>query len=195
MNYLAHIYLSGDNHDLMVGNFIADAVKGRQLDKYQQSIQQGIQLHREIDSYTDTHEITRKSKARLFGRYSHYAAVIVDIFYDHYLAVDWATYHDEDLEKYTQKVYSVLNNYETILPEKIKYMLQYMVPQNWLLNYGNLEGIERVLRGMSRRTTFDSGMDLAIEDLNLYYQEFKDDFEAFFPELVDHCDDVKRSFK
>lgn len=179
----------------MVGNFIADAVKGKQLQKFPVEIQQGIHLHREIDSFTDSHETTRLSKSRLYPKYRHYSAVIVDIFYDHFLAAEWSDFHDESLESFTGNVYETLNEYESILPKRIKYMLQYMVPQNWLLNYGNLEGVARVLKGMSNRTSFDSGMERAIEDLELHYEDFRNDFFAFFPDLEKHSENFKENLK
>ena len=193
MNYLAHIFLSGDEQDLMVGNFIADAVKGKQIDEYEEGIQQGIKLHRAIDTFTDSHAITKQSKQRLYDKYRHYAGVIVDIYYDHFLAQNWATYHASHLQEYTVEVYGILEDYNSILPDRIKYMLQYMVPQNWLLNYAHFEGIERVLTGMSNRTKFDSGMEYAINELKEHYSLFEQEFEAFFPLLQEYVEETIQS--
>ena len=110
MNYLAHTYLSGTDSDILVGNFIADAVKGRQVDNYSEKIQQGIHLHREIDTYTDSHEVTKRSKSRLYEKYRHYSAVIIDIFYDHYLAVEWNNYHQQNLESSKVEYTSLVND-------------------------------------------------------------------------------------
>ncbi len=92
MNFLAHLYLSPDNTEIIIGNFIADHIVGNKFQQYSDAIQKGIMLHREIDTYTDAHAIVRRSKRRLNERYRHYNGVIIDIFYDHFLAVNWNTY-------------------------------------------------------------------------------------------------------
>ena len=184
MNFLAHAYLSGNDEGILVGNFIGDFVKGRKFNNYDNKIITGIKLHREIDRYTDSHEIVHKSKSLLTTKYRHYSAVIVDIFYDHFLAANWKDYHRTDLLTFTLDVYEVLQNHDDILPPRVKKMLGYMISGNWLYNYSHIEGINNVLGGMARRTKFESGMENASDDLELYYEEFKSDFQAFFPDLI-----------
>lgn len=183
MNYLAHAYLSGDDRELLVGNFIADAVKGKAMDNFADGIKRGIVLHRAIDDYTDNHPLHKVSRVRLRERYGHYSGVLVDIFYDHFLAKNWSNYSAIRLLDYTMYVFGVMEENEDVLPERINYMLQFMVPQNWLLNYANLEGIRRVLRGMANRARFESNMENGVEDLILSYGEFEADFTRFFPDL------------
>ena len=120
MNFLAHIYLSGNNHFLKLGNFIADAVKGKTYSKYPLEIQQGILLHRKIDSFTDHHPIFKKSVSRLFPTHRHYSRVIIDIFYDHFLAKEWNTYSNIPLNTYINDFYSLLNDNYEYLPKRIK---------------------------------------------------------------------------
>ena len=194
MNYLAHIFLSGGQRDLMVGNFIADAVKGKQLERFTPEIQRGIRLHRAIDSFTDNHEITKQSRQRLYTEYRHYSGVIIDIYYDHFLAKNWSQYHHLDLKDFTIEVYKTLDEYREILPQKVVYMLQYMVPQNWLLNYAHYDGIERVLTGMSRRTRFDSRMELAINELKEHNELFEEEFTAFFPLLQSFVSNEQKNY-
>lgn len=184
MNFLAHVYLSGNDEPAMVGNFIGDFVKGRNLtEQYGEGIARGIELHRAIDEFTDRHPIVKQSKARLWPTYRHYSAVIVDIFYDHYLAAGWSTYSDEPLEKYAERVYAIMARHDPILPEQVRHMLGYMSRGNWLVGYSYVEGIRRALTGMSRRATFESKMEQAVIDLKLHYEEFQSDFGQFFPEL------------
>ncbi|WP_117880348.1 acyl carrier protein phosphodiesterase [Aureibaculum luteum] len=183
MNFLAHIYLSGNNDLLKIGNFIADGIVGNKYKHLPIAVQKGIQLHRKIDSFTDTHPIVRKSKKRLHPRYRHYNGVIIDILYDHYLAKNWLVYSDIELNAYTQQFYTLLTDNHEILPEKIKKLLPYMIKDNWLYNYRTIEGIETVLIGMNKRTKNISKMNLAIEDLQLYYTDFEDDFTTFFEDL------------
>ncbi len=184
MNFLAHIYLSNENEHIKIGNFIADAIKGNRYKHLPEEIQRGIILHREIDSFTDMHETVRKSKRRLHPRYRHYDGVIIDILYDHFLAKNWANYSEIPLEKYTRDFYTILTKNYELLPEKTKHMMPYLIKDNWLYNYGNLNGIERVLQGMNRRTQEKSQMHLAINDLKINYSNFENDFTVFFEELI-----------
>ncbi len=184
MNFLAHLYLSGNEAKIMVGNFIGDFVKGKNLlARYEPEIAKGIELHRAIDYFTDLHPTVRQSKNRLRPKYRHYSGIIVDIFYDHFLARNWDQYSDVLLPDYAEQVYKVIHQHEAILPEEVKYMLPYMTRGNWLVNYAKLEGIEKALSGMTRRTTYESRMNESIEDLKSSYEEFGNEFELFFPEL------------
>ncbi len=189
MNFLAHIYLSFDNPKVMVGNFIGDFVKGRNLlDQFEPEIVKGINLHRTIDEFTDHHPVVSESKRRLRPKYRHYAAVIVDVFYDHFLARYWNNYHPELLTTYSSQTYNTLENHWEILPGGVKHMLPYMKRDNWLLNYGKLEGIGRALTGMSQRTRHESKMEQSIAELEDYYEDFKKEFELFFPDLIRHSE-------
>ncbi|MBL6447866.1 DUF479 domain-containing protein [Fulvivirga sp. 29W222] len=183
MNFLAHLYLSGNNEEIIVGNFIGDFVKGKSYEVYSKDIQLGILLHRNIDEYTDHHKVVLRSKKRLWGKYRHYAAVIVDIFYDHFLAVNWTDFHNSPLTDYAQYIYELIQSYENQLPKGVKHMLPYMIKHNWLLNYANTNGIHDALSGMARRTTFKSKMDEAVNDLKHHYDEFEGEFKVFFPDV------------
>lgn len=183
MNFLAHIYLSGKDEELILGNFIADSIKGKKYLKYQPGVQKGILLHRRIDHFTDTHPIVRSSAAKLHKNYSHYSGVIVDIYYDHFLASQWNQYSNVPLEKFVADFYKLLQKNFDLLPAPIQRFLPYMVAENWLLSYASLEGIGRILYQMNIRTKNIVRMDRAVSDLKEHYQEFQEEFKAFFPEL------------
>ncbi len=185
MNFLAHLYLSKSNENILIGNFIADAVKGKKYNNYPKEIKAGILLHREIDNYTDNHPIVRKSKRRLNERYRHYNGVIIDILYDHFLAKNWKKYSEIPLNVYAKNIYSFLEKNNEVLPLRAQNMLPYMVEFNWLVSYASIDGIARVLTGMNKRTKGISQMDLAVEDLQLHYKEFEDDFTTFFIDLIE----------
>jgi acyl carrier protein phosphodiesterase len=189
MNFLAHIFLSGENDKLMVGNFIGDFVKGRNaLGKFESEIAKGIELHRVIDEFTDTHEVVAQSKNRLRPKFRHYSGVIVDVFYDHFLAKNWDTYHVEPLPNFAARAYRTIESFDPILPKEVKYLLPYMISGNWLVNYAKPEGIHRALSGMSRRTPYESKMDEATRELVNHDDEFKAEFDKFFPLLHSHCE-------
>ncbi len=184
MNFLAHIYLSFDDPDITLGNFFADHIRGNKFKHLPDKIQKGILLHREIDTFTDSHPIAKKSSKRLHKNYSHYSRVIVDIFYDHFLAKNWNDYSDQPLKIYVENFYDLLEKNYDILPLGTKRMMPYMLADNWLYNYSNLKGISRVLNGMNRRTKNKSKMNFAILDLEEHYSEFEKEFTAFFAELI-----------
>jgi len=186
MNFLAHIYLSGDNEGVTIGNFIADGIKGKRYLKYPTQIQKGILLHRSIDSYTDSHPTVRKSTKRLHENYGHYSGVIVDILYDHFLAKNWKKYHDIPLDEYVNNFYELLRNSYEVLPTRIKRMMPYMISDNWLLSYATVKGISKILAQMNVRTKGKSKMNFAVLELEEFYIEFEQEFTSFFTELIDH---------
>jgi len=189
MNFLAHIYLSGDNPKVKVGNFMADSIRGKKYNEFPQDYKNGILLHRAIDTFTDAHPTVRKSTRKLHANYSHYSGVIVDIFYDHFLAKNWQHYCDVPLESYVDDFYDLLQEHYHILPMNIKRMMPYMIADNWLVSYAKIEGISKVLNGMNRRTQNRSKMNYATEELQDHYGEFESEFTSFFKELKEFCSD------
>ncbi len=183
MNHLAHLFLSQHNPQWMVGNYIADHVKGKQVLDFPIGIQEGIQMHRDIDSFTDQHEIVQQSKERLYPKYHKYAAVLVDMFYDHVLAKEWASYSPLRLSSFTQACYLALAKQREIYPESVQRMYDHMSTHDWLNSYANLDGMQRALSGLAHRASFDSKMDEAIVDLERDYDLYKNEFELFFPKL------------
>jgi len=168
----------------MIGNFIADHIRGNHYEGFSKEIKQGIFLHREIDTFTDAHKIVRKSKRRLHKRYRHYDGVIIDIFYDYFLAKNWANYSAIPLDVYTKSVYSLFDKIASELPKKSQQFITYMIEYNILFNYQYKEGIAKVLNGMNHRTKGKSQMNLAIEDLNNLEVELQEDFTLFFNDLM-----------
>jgi acyl carrier protein phosphodiesterase len=184
MNYLAHIYLSGENNLVTIGNFIADGIKGKDYKQYSKEVQIGILLHRNIDTFTDAHKTVRKSTKRLHEKYSHFSGIIVDMLYDHFLAKNWCKYSDIPLKDYAESFYDSLEEHYTILPLRIQKMMPYMLADNWLVSYASIEGITKALEGMNRRTKNRSGMNEAINELKEFYAEFENEFMQFFDELI-----------
>ena len=187
MNYLAHIYLSGTNDLLKIGNFMADSIKGHDYEKFDSEIKKGILLHRHIDSFTDMHPIYRQSKHRLHEKYGHYSGVIMDILYDHFLAKNWSKYSDEKLEDYANDFYQLLQDNYDILTERIKGMMPYMIARNWFVSYATIAGLEMILFQMDYKTKHRANMQEAIVELQDFYTEFESEFFLFFEELIISC--------
>lgn len=189
MNFLAHIFLSGNNDLIKIGNFMADGIRGNDYLEYPEEIQKGIILHRAIDTFTDAHPIWRKSKHRLHERYGHYSGVIIDILYDHFLAKNWKQYADENLEDYVERFYqSLKDNYEILSP-KTKKLMPFMIESNWLVSYASIAGIERILFQMDYRTKHRAHMHNAVQELQEFYTEFEDEFTLFFVDLIEMVED------
>jgi len=186
MNFLAHIYLSGNNDLIKIGNFIADGIRGHDYEQFPIDVQKGILIHRAIDTFTDAHPIFRQSKHRLHEAYGHYSGVIMDIFYDHFLAKNWTSYSDEKLENYAERFYqSLRDNYDWLNP-KTQAMMPSMIGRNWLASYATVEGIGMILFQMDHRTKNRVSMQNAVKELEQYYTEFESEFTTFFEELRAH---------
>jgi acyl carrier protein phosphodiesterase len=195
MNFLAHLYLSQNDTNIMIGNFIADHIRGNNYEGFSKEIQQGIFLHREIDTFTDAHKIVRKSKRRLHERYGHYDGVIIDIFYDYFLAKNWDNYSAIPLDIYTGSINKLFNEISAELPVKSQQFIKYMIEFNILFNYQFEDGIEKVLNGMNHRTKGKSQMNLAIEDLKKLTKEFEEDFSVFFEDLRNFSNQKTKEIK
>jgi acyl carrier protein phosphodiesterase len=187
MNFLAHIYLSGSNDMVKIGNFMADSVRGNKFENYSIELKKGILLHRAIDSFTDSHPIYRQSKHRLHEKYGHYSGVIMDIFYDHYLAKNWHKYSDEPLETYADNFYSLLQRNYDILTPTVQKMIPYMMARNWLVCYASIEGLTTILFQMDHRTKNRVAMHESINELQEFNAQFEQEFFDFFEELTDFC--------
>ncbi|WP_299251567.1 acyl carrier protein phosphodiesterase [uncultured Cytophaga sp.] len=193
MNFLAHIYLSGSDQQSMIGNFIADSVKGKEILIYSSEIQEGIKFHRFIDTYTDTHPTILEAKKIIAPYFGKYNAVVIDIYMDHFLAKDWNHFSNVPLEAFSQSVYAILDTNKSILPDRLQEILPYMTKQDWLSNYAYFHGMEQVFKGMSRRAAFVSHMEDATEVLKKHYAEFQECFNDFFPSLVEAAGNYKNT--
>jgi len=185
MNFLAHIYLSGDNDLIKIGNFIADGIHGRP-ENFPPDVEKGIILHRHIDTYTDAHPIFRQGTKRLHAAYHHYAGVIMDIFYDHFLAKNWKEYSEIPLADYVSDFYRNLKDNHDLLTDRAKGMMPYMIQHDWLGSYATVEGIGRILAQMDHRTKYRSGMGRSVKELEEFYDEYDREFREFFADIQQH---------
>ncbi|WP_025761593.1 acyl carrier protein phosphodiesterase [Dyadobacter tibetensis] len=188
MNYLAHILLSGNSENVIMGNFVGDFVKGRLLhEKYPDWSKEyllGLRLHRFIDYYTDTHAVVREAKKRIALRYGRISGIIVDIYFDYFLASDFLNFCPIPLTEYSQNMYALFERRKEMVPNSMQGMVSHMVRQNWLLSYATLEGIDLTFSRMSRRAEFllpiqNAGMELRNNE-DIYRRYFKE----FYPELT-----------
>lgn len=191
MNFLAHAFLSGNDRDVLFGNFVADSIKGKAVENYSFNVRQGVSFHRFIDAYTDSHAAVRQSNEKLQPVFHKYSGVVTDIFFDHFLAIHWSNYNSIPLSDFASYVYQILLERYVILPPRSRRILPWMMAQNWLVGYANLSDLNRVFRGMSRRTVFDSNMERAVDFLCENYVFFEQRFQLFLPELIHASNEFK----
>ena len=188
MNFLAHIYLSGNSDEMMIGNFIGDYVKGKAYLQYPGDIRRGILLHRDIDSFTDTHDATRECKSFVSSKYGLYAGIVIDIFYDHFLAVNWSKYSTLTLSEYAKKKYAVIEQYHDIFPKDVKLFFPFFLRSSWLETYSSRSGIGSVLRRMAFRTSIPDHSSFAVEMLKENNESLQDLFFIFFDEVIEYIE-------
>lgn len=191
LNFLAHIYLSDNSEEIMIGNFIADSIRGNHFEHLPTGVIKGIKLHRSIDEYTDQHLMVKQSIYRLQPRFNRYAGIISDIFYDYFLAKNWTKYSTIPLIEFSENFYRILEENYGLLPLEIQTVLPNMIKHNWLLNYGNFNGIQKTLEGMTSRIGNKLDLSLAIETLKADEEDFGSDFEQFFPDLINHVQNFR----
>lgn len=183
MNFLAHIYLSGEEPEIQLGNFIGDWVKGKQFENFPPKIKQGILLHRKIDEFTDKNEIFLKSSHRLMEIYGKYAGIVADILYDHFLAKNWQNYHRKPLKKFTQKFYSLIEQNLQFLPEKAKRYAPVFIKNDRLSCYADFDCFLDVLEKMSIYTSLPDKTSKAKEHIAKEYLTYEKEFVEFFEQM------------
>jgi len=187
MNYLFHLYLSGDDPEILTGNFMGDFVKGRLGDAYPPRLRRGIELHRGIDSFAQGDPQFTRSRLRLSEDFGLYRGILVDLFYDHFLAVTWSDWSTEPLEEYLQRARCVVEGNRCHLPER----LQGLVPiifEDLILSYRKTEGIEQALLRLSKRVKRANPLAGGGKELTRNYKGLQDDFLEFLPAAREYAD-------
>lgn len=183
MNYLAHLFLSANTPAGVIGNLAVDFLKGQGGYRHD-GIAEGMARHRRIDQLTDTHPAFRASCGRIGEPHGRYAGVIVDLFYDHLLAIHWERYAGQTLDVFSAWAYGLLQAHQAWLPPRLQRALPYMVAENWLSQYRHVDGIRRALGGLSRRARRPIELQLHLADLDAHFAAFEADFHTFFPAMM-----------
>jgi acyl carrier protein phosphodiesterase len=184
MNYLAHAALSFHNAPVLVGQFIADDIKGSQWMNYEAGIQRGILLHRFIDDFTDHHPVVLELKSRLYPSLGKFAGVALDVLFDHCLSIRWESHFGANRNESISGFYQTLHINQLHFTEKRRYILDRMIEYNWMNMYAERDGTARILHQMSRRITIDNPLDRAWEAFELHEAAVISTFDVFFPELL-----------
>ncbi len=189
MNWLAHLLLSKPDTESRLGNLLADLVKGAERENLNDQIKQGIKHHQTIDAFTDSHTIVHRSKQRISSTYRRFAGILIDGFYDHFLAKNWHIYSSQSLDDFTAEIYQSFLAYPEPLPRYASQVITQMAKEDWLGRYRNLEGIEYLLIRLSNRLShrfknkIEVNLEPAINELTSNYIDLENDFLEFFPLL------------
>ncbi len=183
MNYLAHLFLSGEDDEIRFGNYLGDHLRKAQWAEYSERVRIGLELHALIDHTTDRHPMVMASRQRMRPSQHKFSPVVQDLLYDHFLAKNWARFHSVPLEVYTRNAYERLQAFQPHMPASVLRMFEHMRTHDWLESYARLEGLNKALGGMARRTRFVSDMERAVEDLASEMDAYESDFMRFFPDL------------
>lgn len=187
MNYLAHLYLSGSDEALRFGNFIGDAVKGNKYLLLPKPIQEGIILHRKIDTFTDHHPICKETKQLFSPIFGHYKGVILDVMNDHFLSLHWERYHDQPLNQYLMEFEKSFQTFATHLTPEARHFYEMFISRKFMHQYDTFEGLELTLQGMERRIGHKVPLSQSISDLKTHYSLFENGFQLFFNEIQAYC--------
>lgn len=179
MNFLGHIFLTPNDDDLLLGNFIADSVKGDPLKLYLGKVAEGIRFHRAIDAFTDSHPLVKQGVGRFRATQGRYASVVIDVVYDHILASNWHDFHAEPLDGFAQSVYERLEARQPEFPERVRQYFPYMKLQNWLYNYRSEQGLLKSLQGLDRRSAAQTAMHRALDVYLMDQGMFREEFDGF----------------
>jgi len=188
MNFLAHLYLSGDSDEIKLGNFIGDFVKGNQYLQYPDRVAYGILLHRSIDSFTDSHSDVKECLKFLRPGYGRYSGIIVDVFFDHFLAANWNEYSVYTLRRFSKHAHAVFLSNFFLLPMRVKQFLPFLIQHKRLESYARRENQLNVFEIMSRRTSLPANSDWAMQILNQEYDQFDTLFRRFFTDMIEYVE-------
>ena len=188
MNWLAHLFLSQPNGAHRLGNILGDLVKGKERKELHPCFNAGIKSHLLIDSFTDNHLVVKRSKRRIDREHRRYSGVLVDVFYDHFLAKNWRCYSQVSLADFTEEVYRSFAKYWDFVPVFSRMVISRMREQKWLLSYSSVDGVEATLKRIKAKLSAKHKklflVDRFLEELEINYLDLERDFNEFFPEII-----------
>ncbi|AGX44231.1 ACP phosphodiesterase [Clostridium saccharobutylicum] len=193
MNYLAHVYLADNSEENMLGNFLGDFVNKSLENEFEYSIRQGIFMHKKLDTFTDSHPDFLNSRKRISKTNRRLAGVLIDIFYDHFLAKNWYEYSSISLEEYSENFYNILKKFSYCLPDKLIKRMPFIIEENWLVSYRNISGIEITVERIAKRfSNTKHPLVNPIDELINNYESLENDFKCFYPHAIEYANEVKR---
>jgi acyl carrier protein phosphodiesterase len=188
VNYLAHLFLSPDDPELLLGSLIADFTRGRLetlARDWSPGVMRGIALHRQVDRFTDDHPRVMRARRRISAPYRRYSGIILDILFDHFLCRYWSEFTRRDRDEFIRDVYRLLEQRRAQLPAPLHALVPRMRREDWLGSYRDLEVVGLVFERMATRLRQPNELGGALVEVRRHYPELAEDFRYFFPELID----------
>lgn len=187
MNLVAHQLLSFNDKDLQIGNLLGDYIKGNKYLMFPDKIKIGILLHREIDSFTDSHEIVKKSASYFHSSQHKFSPIIIDVIYDYFLIKHWHLFSKIPFDIFKENCYQLFQNRYNNLPEKLQTKISYLIKYDWYNNYKTIDGVQKTLKGIGKQSKFDNNLDNIIPEFKINFNDLENDFLIFYPKLIKHC--------
>ena len=191
MNFLAHTFLSCQDEELLTGNFMADFISNNEAKNLKPQLLSGVHLHKKIDSFTDQHDGVRDSIKLVRPSQGKYSPVVVDILFDYFLTKNWASYSNENMRLFTDRVYNILLNNQPFFPERLKDLLPKMIDDDFLMSCSNEDRLRKTFERVKRRAKFDNNFDKVHIDLAKYHDVLDSHFNYFFPHLIAHINECQ----
>jgi acyl carrier protein phosphodiesterase len=194
MNWLAHILLSKRDVNYQLGNLLADPFKGKLWPSAHPTLFDGVQMHKSIDIFTDSHVVVACCKARL-GTQGYLKGVVVDLLFDHFLSQSWSTYSDLSLDDFVELFHKQARLTTKSFPTKQSHFIEKVISSNLLLSYKDFDGfitaLQRVDARLSDRIKKKDSTLNYIHLVEQHYLKMRGDFELFFPCLIAHFKEHK----
>lgn len=187
MNYVAHQVLSFSRPAIQLGNLLGEVVKGRKYEHYPSEVQQGILLHRFIDTFTDSHPLVHQSTKLLHHQQGKYAPIVVDVLFDYFLIKHWDKFVNEEFSLFKNNCYTLFQANTVLYPTRLNEILHYMLKYDWFLTYSTLEGVSKTLKNISKRTRFENQLSHTEEIIQQNLENLEENFLLFYPELEKNC--------
>jgi acyl carrier protein phosphodiesterase len=184
MNHLAHLYLATPTAESLIGNLSGDFVKGALGARFPPAIRKGIEQHRRIDAFTDSHPSAGEFRRVLTPEHGHYARVIADMFFDHFLACRFEEIAGEALDAFLARTFALIDPHAAELPGRLRVLYPHIRDERWLQSYRNIDAMHDALRNISRRFSRAPRLEGATRHLVDSRAELERHFDAFFPEVV-----------
>lgn len=184
MNYLAHLTLCDRDTHSIVGNLLADFCKYRNGEPLPVKISKGIEHHRRIDRFTDSHPVIADLKRLFSPDRRRFAGIILDVAFDHFLARHWQTFCNENIESFIQHSYNCLTEGMEYMPDRMQFAMQAMIREDWLGGYAQLSGIDSTLNRMSRRIRFENRLAGSVTEIEGNYELIEHGFLTLYPDLI-----------
>ncbi|MFO7812978.1 MAG: ACP phosphodiesterase [Pelovirga sp.] len=193
MNYLAHLYFSDPRPLAWAGSLMGDFFKGSRFGDLPDDLVFHLRLHRRLDTFTLNSPPFQSSRRRICPSFGHGRSILVDVFYDHFLACQWQDYADRPLSEFAQDVYSGLYGCRSYLPYRLQEQLPRMIANDWLTSYRQEEVVERVLMRLEQRLNHRIPLARGYGQLHQHREDLEQDFAAFMAAATDYVESIRRT--